>query len=624
MKKQRRELFRILCTAVLFAAAVIITTVFDLLQAAEFALFLLVYLLIGYDIVLEAVGGIGRGQVFDENFLMVLATVGAFGIGEYPEAVAVMLLYQTGELFQRYAVEKSRGSISDLMELRPDLVRVITEGGIMEILPEEASVGQHIQVRPGERVPLDGVVISGQSVLDTSALTGEAAPQFCRPGDMVLSGVIVTSGALEIRVEKAYYDSTVSKILDMVENASGNKARSERFITRFARYYTPVVVILALIQAIIPPLFDGEWTKWLQNAMNFLVVSCPCALVISVPLSFYCGIGAASRFGILVKGGNYLEQLSKVNTFVFDKTGTLTRGSFCVQQIVPEERRAEIIRAAAIAEGASLHPVAQAVLREAGTVSGEGWEITEFAGKGVCAKKENREILVGSSRFLQDFGLLTQPVASAGTVLYVAVDRENLGQIMISDQLKSDSTETVKQLKDQGARTVMLTGDRKETAEEIAKQVGVDHFEAELLPGDKVKMVEQFLEQQKKGDVLAFVGDGINDAPVIMRADVGIAMGGIGSDAAIEAADVVLMHDNLSALPVARKVAKKTINIVYQNIVFALGIKLLVLALTPFGFVSIWLAIFADVGVAMLAILNAMRAARVHKLGMDSNLISNI
>ncbi len=604
---------RILCTVILFAVAVMTAALIELPRYVESVMFLIVYLLIGFDILLEAVGGIGRGQVFDENFLMVLATIGAFAIGEYPEAVAVMLLYQTGELFQRYAVEKSRGSISDLMELRPDLVRVITETGVEKILPEEAAVGQLIQVRPGERIPLDGVVVSGQSALDTSALTGEAEPQFCSPGDTVLSGVIVTSGMLEIRVEKAYYDSTVSKILDMVENASGSKARTERFITRFSKYYTPVVVVLAFIQVVIPPLFSGEWVKWIQSAMNFLVVSCPCALVISVPLSFYCGIGAASRHGILVKGGNYLEQISKINTFVFDKTGTLTCGTFCVQQVFPEEQRAEILHAAAIAEHGSTHPVAQCVIQEAGSVSAEGWKITEYAGKGVCARKDHREILVGNKRFMQEKGLDVDPASVAGTVLYVAVDRQYLGLISIADQLKRNSAEAVKQLKRQGARAVMLTGDRRAAAEEIAKLAGVDHYEAELLPGDKVRIVEQLLDQQEKGDILAFVGDGINDAPVIMRADVGIAMGGIGSDAAIEAADVVLMHDDLSALLVAQQIAKKTIRVVYQNIVFALAIKLLVLALTPFGYVSIWLAIFADVGVAVLAILNAMRAAKVPK-----------
>ena len=624
MKKRKKDLLRIFVTSILFAGCIFTASALELPWYIELLPYLAVYLLIGYDIILEAVGGIGRGQVFDENFLMVLATVGAFAIGEYPEAVAVMLLYQIGELFQRYAVEKSRGSISDLMELRPDMVRVITEEGISENLPEDAAVGQHILVRPGERIPLDGTVVSGESVLDTSALTGESVPRFCRPGDPVLSGVIVSSGVLEIRVEKVYEDSTVAKILDMVENASGNKAKFERFITRFAAFYTPIVVVLALIQAVIPPVFDGNWLHWMQNSMNFLVISCPCALVISIPLTFYCGIGAASRYGILVKGGNYLEQLSKVNTFVFDKTGTLTHGKFSVCRVVPEAHRDEILRHAAIAEQGSVHPVAQAVLREVGTPAETDWNITEFAGNGVLARKENCEILVGNKRFLCSRGIRVEEIEFLGTVLYVAADGKALGAICIADQLKKDAVSAIRQLKRQGAETVMLTGDRKEAACEIAKQLGIDCYEAELLPGDKVEKVEQLLQRKQKGDVLAFVGDGINDAPVIMRADVGIAMGGIGSDAAIEAADVVLMYDDLSALAVAQKIAKRTLSIVRQNILFALGIKLLVLALTPFGYVSVWMAIFADVGVAVLAILNAMRAARVHKLGVGSHSLTNI
>ncbi len=610
--QQRKTLFRIIASAVALAVVTLLTHVVTLPQLAEAALYLAVYGLIGYDIVWEAIGGIGRGQIFDENFLMFLATVGAFATGEYPEAVAVMLLYQVGELFQKYAVGKSRGSISDLMELRPDLARVLEDGREQERLPEEVEVGQTIVVKPGERVPLDGIVLRGESALDTSALTGESMPRPCREGDSILSGVIVKTGVLEIQVEKAFYDSTVSKILDMVENASGKKARAEKFITRFARYYTPAVVGLALAQALIPPLFDGQWVKWIQSAMNFLVVSCPCALVISVPMSVFCGIGAASREGVLVKGGNYLELLARSDIFVFDKTGTLTKGSFEVARVLPEERRSEILAAAAIAERGSLHPIAQSITAAAG--EGEsGWSITEQAGHGVRAEKDGVELLVGNARLMEQNGILPQPLETTGTLVYVAQNGKLLGVIEVTDQLKPDTLEAISALRDQGAETVMLTGDTEAVAAAVARQVGVSRYESGLLPGDKVSRVEELLECKKKNSVLVFAGDGINDAPVLMRADVGIAMGGVGSDAAIEAADVVLMHDRLTAIPTARRIAQKTMTIVHENIIFALAIKLLVLALTPFGLVTIWLAIFADVGVAVLAILNAMRAGKMGK-----------
>lgn len=609
MSKHQRALLRILISGVGLVSVVLGTRAFSMPWYMEAALYLLVYGFIGYDIVLEAVGGIGRGQVFDESFLMLLATVGAFATGEYPEAVAVMLLYQIGELFQRYAVGKSRGSISDLMDLRPDMARLVSDGNETEVFPEEVEVGQVILVKPGERVPLDGVVLKGSSSLDTSSLTGESIPRPCGPGDQILSGVIVTDGVLEVEVTKMFYDSTVSKILDMVENASGKKAVTERFITRFARYYTPVVVILAVLIACVPPLFDGQWIGWIQKAMNFLVVSCPCALVISVPMSFFCGIGAASREGVLVKGGSYLELLSKSDLFVFDKTGTLTRGCFEVTQVLPEEKRSEILLAAATAERGSLHPIAQSILKAAG--DGEaGWTLTEQAGHGVRAEKDGVELLAGNRRLMERSGVKIPEHEVDGTVVYVAKNGAYLGAIVISDMLKSDAVQAVAALREQGAKTVMLTGDNETAAAAVAKQVGVSHFEAGLLPGDKVEKVEGLLEKKPKHSILAFVGDGINDAPVLMRADVGIAMGGIGSDAAIEAADVVLMHDKLSAIPVAKRIARKTMSIVYQNIVFALALKLLVLALTPFGLVTIWLAIFADVGVAILAILNAMRAGR--------------
>lgn len=609
-RQQRKMLCRILASAAALALAALLTHMIVMPKLAEAAIYLAVYALIGYDIVREAIGGIGRGQIFDENFLMFLATVGAFATGDYPEAVAVMLLYQIGELFQKYAVGKSRGSISDLMDLRPDLARVLEDGREREAFPEEVEVGQTIVVKPGERVPLDGVVLRGESSLDTSALTGEAMPRPCKAGDAILSGVIVKTGVLEIQVEKAFYDSTVSKILDMVENASGKKARAEKFITRFARYYTPAVVGLALAQALIPPLFDGQWVRWIQSAMNFLVVSCPCALVISVPMSFFCGIGAASREGVLVKGGSYLELLARSDIFVFDKTGTLTKGSFEVARVLPEERRAEILAAAAIAERGSLHPIAHSITAAAG--EGEsGWNITEQAGHGVRAEKDEVELLVGNARLMEQSGIAVQALETTGTLVYVARNGGLLGVIEVTDQLKPDTLEAVSALRRQGAETVMLTGDTEAVAAAVARQVGVSHYESGLLPGDKVRRVEELLARKEKNSVLAFAGDGINDAPVLMRADVGIAMGGVGSDAAIEAADVVLMHDRLSAIPVARRIARKTMTIVYENISFALAVKLLVLALTPFGLVTIWLAIFADVGVAILAILNAMRAGRI-------------
>lgn len=611
MRKNKRMLIRIFSALVAFIATAALFHFFPQPWYIELAVYFSVYLLIGYDIVMEAVGGIGRGQLFDENFLMVLATIGAFGTKQYPEAVAVMLLYQVGELFQRYAVGKSRGSISDLMNMRPDTASVLRDGVFVEVLPEEVAVGETVLVKPGERVPLDGVIIKGESALDTSALTGESIPRYCGVGEAILSGMIVSSGTLEIRVEKEFYDSTVSKILDMVENASGKKAKTERFITRFSRYYTPVVVALALLMALIPPLLDGQWSGWISKAMNFLVVSCPCALVISVPMSFFTGIGAASRQGVLVKGGNYLELLSKADIFVFDKTGTLTNGSFSVIDVSPREKREEILKLASIAEQGSLHPIAKSILDAAGDPAERDWLLEEKAGFGVTARKGNAVIYAGNSRFMKECGIEVKVIGSAGTVVYVAKDGVLLGHIEIADTLKMDAVEALTLLKSQGAKTVILTGDRRDAASAVAAQVGADHYEAELLPGDKVDRVEALLAKKQKNNVLAFVGDGINDAPVLMRADVGIAMGGIGSDAAIEAADIVLMYDKLTAIATAKKIARQTMSVVMQNIIFALGVKLLVLALTPFDLVSIWLAIFADVGVAVLAILNAMRAGRV-------------
>ena len=607
--KNRKMLFRILIASIGLAGLVLLTHWLELPWYIELLLYLAVYLLIGYDIVLEALEGIGKGQVFDENFLMALASVGALATRQYPEAVAVMLLYQVGELFQRYAVGRSRDSVSQLMALRPEVAHVLVEDAQRDVSPENVKVGQIIVVHPGERVPLDGVIFRGSSAVDTSALTGESLPRYAQPGEEILSGVIVSTGVLEIQVTKAYRESTVARILDLVENASEKKTRSEQFITRFARYYTPVVVILAVLLAVIPALLDGQWGRWLNNALNFLVVSCPCALVISVPMSFFCGIGQASRKGILVKGSSYLELLAKADILVFDKTGTLTKGEFAVTQVLPEENRQNILQTAAIAEAGSLHPIARAILAEAKPHE-DGWSLTEQAGLGVLAEKDGETILTGNARLLEKYGIPAHGINAMGTVVHVAKNGRYLGAIVIADELKADSATALKHLQAQGAQTVMLTGDTEAVASSVAQAVGIAAYKAELLPADKVKQVEDLLSSKKKGSVLAFVGDGINDAPVLMRADVGIAMGGIGSDAAIEAADVVLMYDRLSALPEAKAIAQKTVSIVRQNIAFALGVKFLVLALSPFGLVSIWLAIFADVGVSVLAILNAMRAGR--------------
>ncbi len=611
--KNKKMLLRICVCAVSFFAAVIGFSCYSQPWYIQLPVYLMLYAFIGWDVVADAFGSIGRGQLFDENFLMALATAAAFGTQQYPEAVIVMLLYQVGELFQRYAVGRSRRAIAALMDIRPDTANVLRQGQWATVLSEEVGVGEVILVKPGERVALDGIVRKGESVLDTSALTGESVPRYCSVGDRVLSGSIVSSGVLEIEVEKVLCDSTVSKILELVEEASGKKAKVERFITRFSGIYTPAVVILAVCMAVIPSLFDGGWSHWIGNAMNFLVVSCPCALVISVPMSFFMGIGAASSKGILIKGGSYLELLNKADIFVFDKTGTLTRGAFSVTEVRPAEKRSEILQTAAIAERMSLHPIARSILAAADAHPEPDWQIQEHAGHGIIARNGQETILTGSERFMVENGLEPEHIDSGGTIVYVARGGCFLGSIEISDGVKPEAAETVAQLKEQGVATVMLTGDRYETAAAIAEQVGIDRFEAELLPTDKVACVEQLLREKGKKNVLAFVGDGINDAPVLMRADIGVAMGGIGSDAAVEAADVVLMYDRLTSIVTAKRIARRTMSIVRQNILLALGIKFLVLLLTPFGLVSIWLAIFADVGVAILAVLNAMRAGTVRE-----------
>ena len=633
--KQIRWRNRIIVALVLFVIAFAIEKA-GLLEAwfdtpsdlyAELVLFLVPYLVAGYDVLLKAARNIGRGQVFDENFLMSVATIGAFALVLFPdtephmaEGAAVMLFYQVGELFQSYAVGKSRKSISDMMDIAPEFANIMRDGQLVQVDPYEVSPGDEIVVKPGERIPLDGVVVDGRSQVDTAALTGESIPRGANPGDEVISGCVNLTGALTVRVTKPFEDSTVSRILELVENAADKKARTESFITRFARYYTPAVVGVAAALAILPPLLFGqEWADWILRGLTFLVVSCPCALVISVPLSFFGGIGGASRIGILVKGSNYLEALAHAETVVFDKTGTLTNGTFTVTAIHAEgdTTEDELLALAAHAESLSNHPIAASVRQAyAGPLDpARIQQAEEVSGQGIRAVVDEREVLVGNGRLMDAAGAAWHDYELVGTILHVAVDGVYAGHIVIADQVKDDAAAAIAALRKAGARkTVMLTGDRADVAEAVAASLGIDEVRAELLPQDKVAQVEALLEAQAQANPkgrLAFVGDGINDAPVLTRADIGIAMGAMGSDAAIEAADVVLMDDRPSQIARAISVARKTMAIVWENIVFALGVKLAVLALAAVGIANMWMAVFADVGVAVIAILNAMRAMNV-------------
>ena len=610
-KKQKKTLVRIILSAVLLVAAALIPV--D--GIVKLVLFLIPYAVIGWDVLWKAIRNIAHGQVFDENFLMAIATVGAFALGEYPEGVAVMLFYQVGELFQSYAVGRSRQSIAALMDIRPDYANIEQDGKLVQVDPEDVAVGDTIVIKAGEKIPLDGVVLEGSSAVDTAALTGESLPRDVDPGDDVVSGCINQSGLLKVRVTKVFGESTVAKILDLVENSSSKKARAENFITRFARYYTPVVVIGAVLLAVLPPLlFGGDWSDWLQRALIFLVISCPCALVISVPLSFFGGIGGASKQGILVKGSNYLEALAKTETVVFDKTGTLTKGTFQVTAVHPDRiSEGELLELAALAESYSEHPISRS-LREAYQKPVDASRVTdveEISGHGVRAKVDGHDVYAGNGKWMDRIGASWRNCHRTGTVVHVAVDGEYAGHIVISDAVKPDAAAAIEALKREGVKkTVMLTGDIKAVGEAVAREIGIDEVHAELLPGDKVDQVERLLKNTSGKGKLAFVGDGINDAPVLSRADIGIAMGGLGSDAAIEAADIVLMDDKPSKLAVAVRISRKTLRIVRQNIVFALGIKLLFLALGAFGMANMWEAVFADVGVSVLAILNASRALR--------------
>ena len=626
-KKEKKVLRRIIVSA----ALLLIVKLLPELPFPVWPLYLVPYLIIGYDVLRKAVLGIVHGQVFDENFLMALATVGAYGTGDYAEAVFVMLFYQTGELFQDVAVNRSRTSISQLMDLRPDTAFVERNGDIEEVDVEDVTVGETIVVKPGQRVPLDGTVTEGSSSLDTAALTGESVPRDVNPGDEILSGCVNQTGLLRIQVTKPSEESTVSRILELVENAGERKARSEAFITRFAHYYTPSVVIAALALFLIPslilwfsPVLPGflvgtMWQDWFHRALIFLVISCPCALVISVPLSFFGGIGGASKLGVLVKGSNYLEALAKVDTVVFDKTGTLTNGSFNVVAVHAENDvdPDELLAFAAHAESYSDHPIAVSVKQAySGQIDqARISEVREEAGRGVAAIVDEREVLVGNDKLMAAHGASFTDCELVGTILHVAIDGAYAGHIVIADVVKPDAAETIERLHAAGVRkTVMLTGDRAEVAQAVAEELGIDEFHAQLLPADKGEQVERLLAAQPDGANLAFVGDGINDAPVLTRADVGIAMGAMGSDAAIEAADVVLMDDKPSNISRAIRLARRTMRIVWQNIVFALGVKFVVLVLAAVGIANMWLAVFADVGVAILAILNAMRCMNVNSL----------
>ncbi len=585
----------------------------------KFLMYLVPYLIIGWDILWKAVRNIGHGQVFDENFLMCVATIGALVLGEYSEAVGVMLFYQVGELFQSVAVGKSRQSIAQLMDIRPDSANVERDGQILEVDPEEVAVGETIVIRPGEKVPLDGVVLEGSSALNTAALTGESAPRDVAEGGELLSGCVNLTGLLKARVTKEFGQSTVAKILDLVENAASKKARAENFITRFARYYTPAVVFAALALAVVPSLATGEWGVWVHRALTFLVISCPCALVISIPLSFFGGIGGASAQGILVKGGSYLELLAKTETVVFDKTGTLTQGEFQVSALLPAPGVAEgeLLECAALAERHSSHPIAQSLRRALGREIDPGrvTGVEEIPGHGVSALVDGRRVLAGSEKLMRREHIDFQPCDRVGTVVHVAREGRYLGCAVIADRVKPTAPAAVRALKSRGIRTVMLTGDSQAVGEAVAEELGLDEVHAQLLPADKVDRLEALLERKSAKGVLAYVGDGVNDAPVLSRADVGIAMGAMGSDAAIEAADVVLMDDDPAKLARAMDIARKCLRIVKENIVFALGVKALFLLLGALGMTSMWGAVFADVGVAVIAILNATRMLKTKASG---------
>lgn len=625
-KKQKKNLVRIIISLAMFAVIFTVDKIIGLASVFEsnlgwlfpFALYLTIYLVIGYDVLWKAARNIFHGQVFDENFLMCVATLGAFALAIYrgvtgqelegfDEACAVLLFYQVGEWFQSYATGKSRKSISALMDIRPDYANVKRGDSVEKVDPGEVKIGEIILINPGEKVPLDGVIVMGASTLDTKALTGESLPRDVDENYDVISGCVNLTSQIEVKVTKEFYDSTVSKILDLVENASAQKSKAENFITKFAKYYTPVVVIVATLLAVIPGLITADWSTWVYRALSFLVVSCPCALVISIPLSFFAGIGAASRYGILVKGSNYLEKFNKANTFVFDKTGTLTKGNFAVTKIAPQSDKDEILRLAAIAEQNSNHPIARSIVAAYGREIEGNYMLTNVAGAGIVATCGEDVICCGNEKLMAQYGINYVKEEELGTVVYVAKNGKFIGSLLIADEIKTETKQVVGELNAMGCKTVMLTGDNNAIAESVAKQIGLTGFKASLLPQNKVEEVENMLAAKGPNDVLCFVGDGINDAPVLMRSDIGMAMGGVGSDAAIEASDIVLMKDDLRGISLAKRIAKKTMSIVFQNIVFSLAVKIAILVLSAFGIANMWVAVFGDVGVAVLAILNAMR-----------------
>ena len=625
-RKEKKNLIRILVALGAFLAVFITDNIIGLDGVFgepygwlfPFALYLAIYLVIGYDVLWKAIRNVAHGQVFDENFLMVVATLGAFALAIYrgvtgqeiegfDEACAVLLFYQVGEWFQSYATGKSRKSISGLMDIRPDYANIKRDGDAVQVDPSEVKVGDIIVVNPGEKVPLDGVVVSGATTLDTKALTGESLPRDVGTGEEVISGCVNLTSQIEVEVTKEFYDSTVSKILDLVENASSQKSKAENFITKFARFYTPSVVAVALLLAIIPGAVTRDWSTWVYRALSFLVVSCPCALVISIPLSFFAGIGAASKYGILVKGSNYLEKFNKANTFVFDKTGTLTKGNFAVTKITPESDKDEILRLAAIAERDSNHPIARSIVNAYGGEVERGYTLTNVAGEGIVATRGDDKILCGNEKLMQSNGIEFAKEDGLGTVVYVASNGKYMGSLLISDEIKEESKQVIGELNAMGCKTVMLTGDNDAIAKSVVENIGLTGYKASLLPQNKVEEVDGMLKAKGQNDVICFVGDGINDAPVLMRSDIGIAMGGVGSDAAIEASDIVLMKDDLRGLSLAKRIAKKTMAIVFENIWFSLIVKLAILILSAFGIANMWIAVFGDVGVAVLAILNAIR-----------------
>ena len=618
-KKQKKVLIRIIAAALLIIAVSFIPAG----RVVQFVLFMIPYLIIGYDILLKAFKGIKNRQVFDENFLMAVATVGAIVLGDYKEGVAVMLFYQIGELFQSYAVGKSRKNISELMDIRPDYANIERDGKIERVDPDEVATGTVIIVQPGEKVPIDGIIIEGNTTLNTSALTGESLPREAKAGDEVISGCINMTGLLKIKTTKEFGESTVSKILDLVENSSSKKSKSENFISRFARYYTPAVCYGALALAVIPPLvclalgMSPEWGNWIYRALTFLVISCPCALVISIPLSFFAGIGGASKAGVLVKGSNYLEAVSKTKYVVFDKTGTLTQGVFEVIKVVSEIEESKLIEYAALAESYSSHPISKSLQKAFGREIDKTrvTDVSEISGEGVTAKVDEKIVAAGNAKLMRNLNIDYEECDDAGTVVYIAVDGQYAGYVLIADKAKPHSKEAVAALKKLGiTKTVMLTGDSDKVAQSVANELGIRQVFSELLPGDKVNKVEELLEAKNPKETLAFVGDGINDAPVLSRADIGIAMGALGSDAAIEAADIVLMDDDPLKIVKAIKIARKCMCIVYENIYFAIGIKVLCLILGAVGIANMWRAIFADVGVMVIAVLNAIRVLLVKKM----------